>query len=160
MTHPDKRLLDELCKDICAALWTAGRSDYSEVQDAHKSGDITLLRLLQSFIPDESVSLSSVRNLYSFHRLSPSGAGAVENFVTAERLAYFHEMQTKFMDWKDAGLMISGADVMDFLLKVEVGDRELAERIVRGRWPGSVEQAWGLLNEMKHSTQPLVEGIL
>jgi hypothetical protein len=143
---------------VSFALWKADRSEPLLLQDAYRSRDTVLLRLLEEYVPNRYVPLTHVRDLYRL--LSEAGVADAEKWVTAERVSYYSEVWNAVIDWKQQGLLSSGDGVMAFLMMLDATDRQLGEMIVRDRWTGSTKQAQELLVEMKRSSLPLVDGSL
>jgi len=151
--------LDALQIAITAALYSKSRDlDISETVRAYTKGDATLLCLFLSHISDESISFSGVREVY--YLLLEYGVVEAERFVTAERVAGYKNLWGKVLDLKRDNHKLDAGLALCFFVMVDEADCSLAEQIIRERWPGSMEQAQALLEQMKQSPLPLATGSL
>jgi len=152
--------LDMLRGDILTALNIAGdrSSDVMDVERAHRSGNVALLRLFLRFLPDRSIRFNTIRDLYGV--LHSQAVADAEQQVTADRMEVMLDLWSKILDVMKPNPDTGAFKRLTFVVMTDVSDRALAERIVLERWPGSTEQAQGLLEEMKQSSLPLTAGSL
>lgn len=160
MDKTAKAEMDRLHGDIITALYIDGGrpSDAAESAGAYDARDVVLLRLFWRFVSDRTINFHSIRHLYL--TLNTQGVPDLEQQVTADRVRAFVSIWNEMIDFMSNNPESHANERMTFVVMADASDRVLAKRIMLERWPGSMEQARELLEEMRRSPKPLSAGSL
>lgn len=150
---------DALLTEITAALWGTENSSSNSAAAvrAHGEGQVALLRVFRGLVHDRTVRFSEISSLFEI--MAAHGVDPEAN-ITAERVRAYINCWMWVMEAKSNHPEMVGGDASLFIVMSSPEERQAARLIVSERWPGSLEQARGLLEETKGVANALSTGVL